>query len=322
MVPASWPAVKKPLPPPLLQESGQRAREWTHRIVELGPRSIGSVAHQKLQNMINTTITPLAEGTGGSLELFNFTAQTPIGKVPMTNIIAKFPGTSDRTVIVSGHYDTYQRNGLNFVGANDSGSSAGFLIALAELLANRKQSFHQVPNSSLRTATVEEKIQKIARRPRNNTIWIVFFDGEESFVKWSPTDGIYGSKQLAEDWAKDGSIHRLQALINIDMIGDQDLTILPEGQSTPWLRRLVIDVAERLGYSSEFPRKPLRYVTDDHVPFVQSGASAVNLIDFQFGPENSYWHTSEDTLDKLSPRSFSVVMHVILEMLSELDRAP
>ena len=302
-------------PPSLLQTFGRRALEWTRRAVELGPRSTGSIAHQELQSIIRTTLKPLTRAAGGSLHLLNFTAQTPIGPVPMTNIIAKFPGVSDRTVIVSGHYDTYKRDGLEFVGANDGGSSTGFLLALAELLAA-----NQSPKPTSHAGSSLKKPPIAPTKSRKNSIWLVFFDGEESFVRWSTIDSTYGSRQLAATWAKDGTASRLQALINIDMIGDRNLQVFPEGQSTPWLRQLVVTTAERLGYGTTFLPAPVRYIADDHIPFIKAGVPAVNLIDFQFGPDNRYWHTKEDTLDKLSARSFSIVLHVVLETLSELDK--
>ena len=138
-------------------------------------------------------------------------------------------------------------------------------------------------------------------------------------LRWSATDGTYGSRKLAETWVQDGTASRIQALINVDMIGDRDLRILPEAKSTPWLRQLIWQTASRMGYVVVFPPGPLTYIDDDHVPFVRAGIPAVDLIDLRYGPANRYWHTEEDTLDKLSAESFAIVMRVVVQALGELE---
>ncbi len=307
---ATWPfgagSQEAAVPAPF-QQAGRRALEWTRKVVELGPRPPGSRAHQQQKQLITRTVRPLVEAVGGSLHFLNFTAETPKGPVPMSNIIARFPGTSERAIVVSGHYDTYHRDGLRFVGANDGGSSTGFLLALAELLADDEAESPSEPKN------------KSAPRKRRNSIWLVFFDGEESFVRWSNADSTYGSRKLAATWVQDGTAARIQALINVDMIGDRDLRILPEGGSTSWLRQLIWRAAARLGHGAMFPSRPLRYVADDHIPFVEAGIPAADLIDFRYGPANRYWHTEEDTLDKLSAQSFAIVMHVVVQTLAELE---
>ena len=305
---ASWMGAQEASPPDRFQQSGRRALEWTRRVVELGPRPPGSQAHQQQQRIIARALRSFVEAVGGSLHFHRFTAQTPKGPVPMNNIIGKFPGTSDRIVVVSGHYDTYHRDGLHFVGANDGGSSTGFLLALAEFLAAGKE---LGAGPSPDTA---------ASRPKNS-IWVVLFDGEESFVRWSASDGAYGSRRLAAAWLADGTTRRLQALINVDMIGDRDLQLVPESGSTPWLRRLIWRTAARLGYGAAFPSGPRRSIEDDHIPFIKAGVPAVDLIDFQYGPAHRYWHSEDDTVDKVSARSFAIMMHVMDAVLAELDRA-
>jgi len=272
-------------------KAGQAAHEWTRRAVELGPRPPGSEAHRKLQRLI---LDELRHQKAAVVEE-KFTAQTPNGPVPMNNIIAKFPGRSGRIVVVSGHYDTYHRPGMHFVGANDAGSSTGFLLALGEWLHNRQL---------------------------DDEVWLVFFDGEESFVRWDSNDHTYGSRYLANHWRQEGSAAKIKALINVDMIGDADLSLVYDQNSTGWLRDLVWKTAHRLGYEKQFPWQPPGSIDDDHIPFVAAGYSAVDLIDLQYGLFNRYWHSDEDTLDKLSPTSFAVVLHVVAESLRELGRMP
>jgi Zn-dependent M28 family amino/carboxypeptidase len=220
-----------------------------------------------------------------------FTAQTPLGPIRMQNIIAHFRGSNGRAVALTGHYDTKSMPGTNFVGANDGGSSAGFLLELARVLG---------------------------ARPVKDDVYLVWLDGEEAFVRWSDSDGIYGSRHLAARWSADGTLGRLKALINVDMIGDRDLGILQESNSSGRLRELAWSTAAELGLSRHF-LKQAAAVEDDHVPFLLKGVDALDLIDFDYGPDNSYWHTDRDTMDKLSAASFQAVGDVVLEMLKKLE---
>ncbi len=273
-------------PPPF---DGQAALEATRRVVAFGPRPAGSPAHAKMRRWLAAELRKLkCEVVEDS-----FTAKTPRGPLPMTNIIAKFPGSSGRVVVVSGHSDTYHRAGLRFVGANDGGSSTGLLLELARTLH---------------------------RLPRRDSVWVVWFDGEESLVEWSGDDHTYGSRHLAGKWRAEGVLGSVRALINVDMIGDADLSLVYEQFSTPWLRDLVWAVAAGLGFSAQFPRDYSTAIDDDHYAFVRAGVPAVNLIDYDYGPGNSYWHTERDTMDKLSARSFEIAGRVVLETLRVLER--
>lgn len=272
-------------------ELGRRALDYTRQVVELGPRPAGSEANRKQQELI---VSRLNEA-GCAVTEDPFKAYTPLGPRELENIVCEFPGTSGRIIAVTGHYDTLSRPGLDFVGANDGGSSTGLLLALADLLAGQE---------------------------RKDAVRLVFFDGEEAAVEWKDGDHTYGSSRVAERWAKDGTAEELVGLLNVDMIGDAGLELLYEGNSTPWLRDLVVSVAQRLGYSAQFPRGQPMYVEDDHIPFAQRGMPAVDLIDFEYGLYNRYWHTEDDTLDKLSAESFAVMLHVLDETIRELEKRP
>ena len=269
------------------QFSGTSALEYTRKAVSFGPRSAGSEALGRLRAYIHSEL----KLSGCQVIRDPFTARTPLGPVAMENIIARFPGTSGRAVAVTGHYDTKSMPGISFVGANDGGASAGFLLELARVVAGR---------------------------PRKNEVLVVWFDGEEAFGEWSETDGIYGSRHLAARWAADGTLARLKALINVDMIGDKDLGILQEMNSSAPLRALVWQTAAQLGLGRHFLGWQAA-VEDDHVPFLRRGVNAVNLIDFDYGPANSWWHTERDTMDKLSPASLEAAGRVVLEVLRKLD---
>jgi Zn-dependent M28 family amino/carboxypeptidase len=267
--------------------SGKSALEFTRAVVELGPRPPGSRTHGAMQDYIRRQLNQW------ECEVSNdsFTADTPIGPVKMTNIIARFPGSSGRAVVVSGHYDTKYMKRVRFVGANDAGSSTGLLLEMARVLSGAK---------------------------RIHDVYVVFFDGEEAYGTWSKTDGVYGSRHLAARWAKDGTLRKIDALINVDMIGDKNLAILNEYYSTRSLMGLVHQSAAELGYERHFLRRR-GAIEDDHVPFLRLGVNAVDLIDFEYGDGNEYWHTAEDTLDKLDAKSLEVVGRVVLRVVGKLE---
>lgn len=266
--------------------SGKTALEFTRAVVALGPRPPGSKPHAAIQlyleSLIKLNHTELIEDA--------FTAQTPQGAMAMKNIIAKFPGKSGRAIVLSGHYDTKFMPGKGFIGANDGGSSTGFLLEMLRVLSNQKP---------------------------DNEIFLVWLDGEEAFREWSSTDSVYGSRHLAERWFRDGTLGRVKALINIDMIGDKDLGILEERNSSPELMKLVWRTANDLGYGKYFLDSGFA-TEDDHIPFLKVGVNAIDLIDFDYGPNNAYWHQPQDTMDKLSAHSFQVVGDVVSAVLRRL----
>jgi glutaminyl-peptide cyclotransferase len=276
---------------PLLQAADQKsfsaadAFAFTRQAVALGPRPDGSPAIAKLRSTIKQQLAL----RGCEIISDRFTAQTPDGPVPMENIIAKFPGKSGRAIAISGHYDTKRMS--NFVGANDGGSSTGVLLELAAALQGR---------------------------PRIDDVYLVFFDGEEAFHElMTDSDGTYGSRHLAEKWIADGTTRTLKALINVDMTGDKNLRLIWDTNSAASVRKLVWDVADSLGYSAAFPRQGSA-IGDDHMPFINAGVRAVDLIDFD--SQNTFWHTPQDTLDKLDPHSFEVIGAVVMKSIEELEQ--
>ncbi|HEY7209734.1 MAG TPA: M28 family peptidase [Bryobacteraceae bacterium] len=263
------------------------ALSYTRRAVSFGERPAGSDALRHTRDWIVSELKPL----GGELTLDSFTAQTPAGPVPMTNILLKFPGASGKRIVVSGHYDTKRIPMVRFVGANDAGSSTGFLIEFARVAARLKHA---------------------------DDILIVFFDGEEAVGQWTDTDSRYGSRHLAEKWLADGTLSRVKALINVDMIGDKALDVSNDANSSESLRAAVAKIAERLGYSKYF-RTDEGAIDDDHKPFAETGVNVIDIIDLDYGPNGSWWHTADDTMDKLSAHSFQVVGDVVLALVQELE---
>ncbi|HEV1285905.1 MAG TPA: M28 family peptidase [Bryobacteraceae bacterium] len=264
--------------------SGASAFKYTQAAVQFGPRPSGSAANRQLQAYIRAQLRLL------KCEVIEdpFTAKTLKGDIPMTNIIAKFPGKSGKAIVVSGHFDTKLYPGRKFVGANDGGSSTGLLLELARDLSGT---------------------------PRIDDIYVVFFDGEEALAEWTETDSVYGSRHLAYKWKADGALARIKALINVDMIGDKSLDILLDENSTPSLRKLVWSTAAELGYKAYFLDTPEK-MEDDHMPFLKLGVPSLDLIDFDYDP----WHKDSDTMDKLSPKSLDIVGTVVLESVHKLER--
>ncbi len=266
--------------------SGASALEFARKAVAFGPRPPGTPAIANLRAFIKAELRK----TGATLVDDRFTAPTPTGPVAMENVVARFPGTSGRRIVITGHYDTKPQPG--FVGANDGGSSTGFLLEFARALSGAK---------------------------RKDDVFLVFFDGEEAFRAWTATDSLYGSRHLAARWAAEGALPAIKALINVDMIGDRDLSILNEYNSNAWLRKTIWSAAASLGLSRHFQNDP-SYIEDDHMPFVKAGVPAADLIDFDYGPGNRYWHTNDDTIDKLAAPSFEVVGRVLLETVRRLEQ--
>ena len=282
----------KDVAPPASQTGGfdgAAAYDFTAKLVAFGPRPPGSAAIQKAQDYIRSEL----QGFGCMIDEDGFKAQTPIGTLPMKNIVAKIPGTGQGIILLLTHYDTKRLD--NFVGAEDGGSSTGLMLEMARLLCSGPK--------------------------RANAVWIAFLDGEETqaTLEWSDTDSVYGSRELAARLAVSGDLKRIRAVLLADMIGQKDLHILRESGSTKWLTDLVWRTAARLGYSNIFLAGESN-VTDDHGPFIHRGVPAIDIIDLADYTNLGYWHTTEDTLDKISPRSLAIVGHVILETVNELQQ--
>ena len=148
---------------------------------------------------------------------------------------------------------------------------------------------------------------------------MVWLDGEEAFRQWTAQDSVYGSRHLAEKWQSTGILKTIKAFLLVDMVGDAELNIDRDRNSTSWLEDLIYRVATRQGYQSHFFARSIE-VDDDHVPFLKRGIPAADLIDFQYGYNNAFWHTKDDTLDKLSPKSLQMVGSVIEETIRVLDQ--
>jgi glutaminyl-peptide cyclotransferase len=266
-----------------------RAMRYVKEIVAFGPRPIGSVNHNKVEDYIHSQLK------GDVVEDDAFTVDTTEGKFPVRNIIAKYPGTRDGIIVIASHYDTnYPLRNTAYVGANDGGSSSALLLEIANQLRGKKRDGY--------------------------TVWLLWDDAEESMrLPWFDPESLYGVRHLAEKWQADGTIKKIKAFLLEDMIGDADLNIDRDQNSTPWLEDMIHEAATRVGYQSHFFGRT-NAVNDDHIPFMQLGVPSADLIDFDYGYDNVFWHTPQDTVDKLSPKSLEIVGTVTLETVRMLDK--
>ena len=264
---------------------GDRAFAHLRALVGIGPRPAGSAQIRQARAYITRELRAL----GLTIEEQPFTADTPVGRVEMVNLIVRLPGRRSERILFSGHYDTKLFTDQVFVGASDGGSSAAFLIELARVLMTR----------SLEYAAE-----------------IVWFDGEEAIREWvtGGADHTYGSRYYVQAAASAGTLRSIRAMILVDMIGDRDLTIRRDSMSTPWLTDIIWAAARRAGHGRTFVDE-VTTIDDDHIPFIEAGVPAVDIIDLDY----SAWHTPADDLDRVSARSLQIVGDVVLQALPDLD---
>jgi glutaminyl-peptide cyclotransferase len=269
-------------PPPAFD--AERAFDHIRQLVAIGPRVAGTAGAAAARAYIRKQLEPLKL----RVEEQSFQAQTPLGPAQMVNLRAILPGDASRgRLIIAAHYDTKRLDDFTFVGANDGGSSAAFLIELARGLMSRTN---------------------------RRQIELLFLDGEEAVVEWEGDDHTYGSRHYVEAARRDGTLRDIRALILVDMIGDRDLRIKRESQSTPWLTDIIWRAARELK-RSEFLEESTP-INDDHLPFLEAGVAAVDLIDLEY----PWWHTPGDTLDKVSPDSLKAVADVLLRALPDIEK--
>ena len=269
--------------PPAAGFDSNRAWEHLRQLVSLGPRPAGSAGIEQSRAYIRKQLAaagvPFVEQT--------WDAVTPRGAVRMVNLIATISSARKDRLVVAGHYDTKRFDDIRFVGANDGGSSTAMLIELARVLKARKNAL---------------------------TVELLFLDGEEAVVQWQGDDRTYGSRHYVEVARKEGSLRSLRAMILVDMVADRDLRVKRDLNSTPWLTDIIWDAARREKLGAYFVAESTQ-IEDDHLPFIQAGVPAVDLIDLDYAP----WHTAGDTLDAVSARSLQIVGDVLLAALPNIE---
>jgi Zn-dependent M28 family amino/carboxypeptidase len=263
---------------------GKRAFAHVAKQVSFGPHPSGSPAIAKVQDYLLAEL----KGYGCAVETDSFGADTPVGRLSMKNILVKIPGEKPGVILLGTHYDTLLMD--NFVGADDAGSSTAVMLELARLLCAQKGKY---------------------------AVWIAFFDGEEAMKHWSDTDSRYGSRQMAARLSSSGDIKKIRAFLLADIVGGRKARFLRETSSTPALVDLVWNTAAKLGYSAILINESAG-AQDDHDSFLQRGVPSVDVIgDFT---NNGYWHTPQDSLDKISAKTLAIVGHVFLESVKQLQQ--
>ena len=265
--------------------SGEKALLHVQHLVDLGPHPVGSDAIEKAREYIEAQL----RHSGWQVTRQGFTEETPRGKVRFVNLIARFSGDGNAAApsfLLCSHYDTKLFDAIRFVGANDGGSSTGLLLELARVIGRH-------PN--------------LARQ-----IELVFFDGEEAYENFSETDGLYGSRYFAKQLEADGG-KQFRGGILFDMIGDRSLDITLPADSPPAMARDIFAAAEALKLRNYFSYLD-RDLIDDHAPLNAIRIPTIDIIDFDY----AWWHTADDTLDKISAQSLKITGSVALYYLSEL----
>jgi glutaminyl-peptide cyclotransferase len=259
------------------------------RLVAFGPRSSGTATNLKQAEFIAVT----AEKYGAVVLRQKFEQQTELGKLKFFNVEAVIRGERDDFVIIGSHFDTKKLpSGINFEGANDGASSTAALLEMIRA------------------------IKKSGEKPEY-TLKFVFFDGEECISEYAQNDGLFGSKYYARRLREQKLVKKCRAVIILDMIGDKELRITLPANSDKNLRKMLLDAARRTGnekYFSDFHFP----ILDDHTPFEKLGIPVIDIIDFEFGPGNSFWHTSEDNIQNISANSLKIVGQTVLNMLFPL----
>jgi glutaminyl-peptide cyclotransferase len=266
---------------------GKLAFQHVAKQVRFGPRPSGSAAIAQTQEYILSQL----KSFGCTTEVDDFSADTPVGRLAMKNIVAKIPGEQPSIIMLATHYDTVLRNDITFVGADDGGSSTGVMLEMARLLCPTRG---------------------------KNAVWIAFFDGEEAMKAWSETDSRYGSRQMAAKLAASGDISKIKAFLLADLVGSRELHFMRD-PTTKSLTELVWKTADRLGYAENFVQQSAP-IEDDHNSFAKRKVPAVDVIDLDREGDVVFWHTAEDTLDKISGKSLAITGHVFLESVKELQK--
>ena len=279
---------------------GDRAFEYVKKQVEFGPRPAGSAELEKTRAYIIDQLRSF----GLNVTTDEFHPTTPQGDKKMINVVAELPGSSSDIILIGSHYDTKYFKEFRFVGANDAGSSTGALMEIARVLAGKKQN-------------------KLTYR-------FVFFDGEEAFCReWEEcknpnpadpneklADNTYGSRHYVSQLVTKNEVSRVRAMILLDMMGYKELQLDRPNLSSAWLVDIVWQTAKDLGYGRQFTNGVEGVDDDDHKPFLRAGIDALDVIQLN---TYQYWHTKDDTLDKISPDSLKAVGDTIILSLPKIE---
>lgn len=276
---------------PSVSLSGVKALEEVEALVAIRPRDAGTPGARRAAEHLAGRLQAL----GLKAAIDTFSEPTPAGEMTFHNVVGRLPGKSNRLIILASHFDTKAGISPDFQGANDSGSSSGLLLELARVLKEYG--------------------------PHETEFMFAFFDGEECRTQYGPTDGLHGSRNLAQKIFEAGGAQHVEAVILLDMIGDADLNITVPRNSAARLVSELFRASRETGHRSRFTLGQ-GLILDDHVPFNLAGMPAIDVIDFEYGSGpglNDYWHTTNDTLDHISVNSLQAVGETVLQMIENLQ---
>ena len=274
------------------QFSGVNAYQHVQELVNFGPRIPGTQAIENARLYLEEKLQEFGWVTVRQ----SFNDDTPNGSIKFINLRARFPTVSAKdiewenggdVILVCSHYDTKLVKGVEFIGANDGGSSTGVLVELARLFSSKPE---------------------LARK-----VELVFFDGEEAFVDFTPTDGLYGSRHYAKFWRSAPINKKPRAAFVLDLVGDKEMRIDPPYDSPSNLLSELYRAAQNLGYRSLFGIYPTP-ITDDHVPLNAAGIPALDIIDSRYISKGK-WHTSQDNLNSISENKLEIIGRVVVELI-------
>ncbi|MBL8859307.1 MAG: M28 family peptidase [Planctomycetes bacterium] len=267
-------------------------RAWAHleAQVAFGPRPSGSAEIEACRKYLEAELKAI----GFTPQRQSFKDKTPVGEIEFTNLWAEIPGTDPKQgwIVMGSHYDT-KRMPFRFVGANDAASSTALLLEVA-------REIHKGPRSPF-------------------TYRFVFFDGEEATLpEWAGQDNTYGSRHHAAELKRVGDHTLIRAFVLLDMVGDKDLRLTRDSYSDRRLIDCFFGAARKLGLGAHVDGKALE-IRDDHLSFMAIGVPSIDLIDFEYGPHNSYWHTADDVVANCSKASLAIAGQIVMGGLVELE---
>ena len=267
--------------------------EHVRKQIAIGPRPPASPELEKTR----TYIVDQLKSSGLVVSFDEFTADTPLGKKKMVNIVGELPGETKNTLLITSHYDTKYYKDMRFLGANDPAASVGTLLEIGRVLGSMKD------------------------KPKF-TYRLVFFDGEEAFCEhWDDChnegqpDNTYGSRHYVFYLDEKKELDTTRAMILLDMIGYKNLELGRDTLSTKWLQDIIWQTGRELGHQKIFVEREEGVGGDDHEPFLQAGIPAVDLIQLSTYP---YWHKADDTIDKISAQSMKIVGDTVLASLPKI----
>lgn len=257
---------------PVYRFDGTRALQDVAVQMSFGPRTPGSEAHKKINDWL------VAELTKNGWQVETWVSQEP---QPIKNIVAR-RGQGQPWTVLGAHYDSRLQASADpepanrtqpVPGANDGASGVAVLLELAR---------------SLPPETPGE-------------VWLVFLDAEDNgeIPGW---EWIMGSRRFVSDLLG-RSEHKPDRAVIVDMVGDADLNLYYEGQSSETLRTEIWQTAKKAGYGDVFIPEKRYNILDDHIPFIEAGIPAVDIIDFDY----PHWHRLSDTAEKVSADSLQAV---------------